>query len=322
MAIVMMVGLLPVTAMAAEAKAGGKADFRTVEYDALFTDGELKVTDGADVRANANGIYAAVGAKGVHIYGKQKLTVTVIDQTYTYNGWIQGEGDIIYAVPAQIAQKVQVDGLKDGDYISFVQLFSQGTDAGEYKIEFDRCVVRNTTNDNVTENYDIELVDGKMTIEPATLTVTTGSYSKIYDGSPLTAAEATIEGFVRNDTATVTATGSQTDVGTSDNTYTIDWGTAKESNYKIDAKLGTLTVEPRPVTVTANNASKTYGEADPTTLTATVTGLVGSDTVNYSISREAGEDVGTYAITPEGEAEQGNYTVSFAPGIFTIEKPR
>ena len=77
-------------------------------------------------------------------------------------------------------------------------------------------------------------------------------------------------------------------------------------------------MNPKPVTVTANDASKTYGQADPT-LTATVTGLVGSDTVNYTISREAGEDAGTYTITPTGEAAQGNYTVRFAPGTFTIE---
>lgn len=160
-------------------------------------------------------------------------------------------------------------------------------------------------------------------ILPVDIEVTTGSATKDeYDGTPLTCQTgAEITGLLSGETATVRATGSQTDVGTSDNTYEIEWGTAKAGNYNVAKEtLGTLTVaSPKPVTVTANDASKTYGQADPT-LTATATGLVGSDTVSYTLSRETGEDAGTYVITPTGEAAQGNYTVSFAPGMFTIEK--
>ena len=48
-------------------------------------------------------------------------------------------------------------------------------------------------------------------ITPATLTVTTPSANKVYDGTPLT-AEGTISGFVNKETATFTTTGSQTEV--------------------------------------------------------------------------------------------------------------
>ena len=78
-----------------------------------------------------------------------------------------------------------------------------------------------------------------------------------------------------------------------------------------------LAVTPVAATVTADNKEKEYGEADPT-LTATVEGLVGTDAVSYTLSREAGEAVGTYTITPTGEASQGNYTVSYATGTLTI----
>ena len=74
-----------------------------------------------------------------------------------------------------------------------------------------------------------------------------------------------------------------------------------------------------PVTVTANDKTKTYGEADPQ-LTATVEGLLGTDTVAYTLGRAAGEDVGTYAITPAGEKEQGYYNVTYVPGTLTITK--
>ena len=57
-------------------------------------------------------------------------------------------------------------------------------------------------------------------ITPATLTVTTPDKDKVYDGQPLT-AEGTITGFVNDETAKFTTTGSQTEVGSSDNTYAI-----------------------------------------------------------------------------------------------------
>ena len=53
---------------------------------------------------------------------------------------------------------------------------------------------------------------------------------------------------------------------------------------------------------------------------ATVTGLVGSDTINYTVERTDGEDVGTYTITTSGDETQGNYTVAYETGTFTINK--
>ena len=83
-------------------------------------------------------------------------------------------------------------------------------------------------------------------ITPAQLTVTTPSANKVYDGAALTAAGATITGLVNGETATVVANGSQTAVGFSQNGYAITWGTAKASNYTINAILGTLTVTEAP----------------------------------------------------------------------------
>ena len=77
-------------------------------------------------------------------------------------------------------------------------------------------------------------------------------------------------------------------------------------------------INPKPVTVTANDSGKTFGEKDPATFAATVVGTLGTDTVSYTLTRVAGEDVGTWAIVPTGETEQGNYAVSFANGTFTI----
>lgn len=84
-------------------------------------------------------------------------------------------------------------------------------------------------------------------IAPAPLTVTTGSDSKIYDGSELVNGKLTIEGLQGEDRVTAATTGSQTEVGSSENTYRITWGDVDAANYVIDEHLGTLTVTPAPV---------------------------------------------------------------------------
>ncbi len=82
------------------------------------------------------------------------------------------------------------------------------------------------------------------------LVVKTESATKYYDGKPLTAG-GSIDGFVEGENAELHVTGSQTSVGTSNNSYTIVWNDiAKESNYEIQENVGSLTVQPQ------NNDSK------------------------------------------------------------------
>ncbi len=79
-----------------------------------------------------------------------------------------------------------------------------------------------------------------------------------------------------------------------------------------------LKILPATVTVTANAASKEEGTGDPE-LTATVVGLFGEDTVEYTLEKTPGEAVGEYVINVYGEEQQGNYRVNYVAGIFTIE---
>ena len=107
-----------------------------------------------------------------------------------------------------------------------------------------------TSADMPTENgnYSVSLYvrPGRLQILPVELTVTTGSASQVYNGEALTNSEATLNGLVEadQDKVTVKATGSQTDVGSSDNKYEISWGDVSPDNYTIKEDLGTLTVTP------------------------------------------------------------------------------
>lgn len=72
------------------------------------------------------------------------------------------------------------------------------------------------------------------------------------------------------------------------------------------------------VTVEAKDYEKAAETADPT-FEATVTGVVGTDNIIYTITRPDGETAGTYTLTPSGEDIQGNYkVVEWKTGTLTI----
>ncbi|WP_302318218.1 InlB B-repeat-containing protein [Holdemanella biformis] len=158
-------------------------------------------------------------------------------------------------------------------------------------------------------------------ILPREYTVTTNTDSKVYDGNPLTAG-GTVNNLVKDETVNLTMTGSQTDVGTSDNTYELNWtGSAKESNYTHGKdSIGTLTVtaksinpddEKTGITVTDPKDSKYDGEEhrNKPTVTDTKTKATLKEGTDYELSYS--EDVtnaGTVTVTVTGI---GNYEGSF-----------
>ena len=96
-------------------------------------------------------------------------------------------------------------------------------------------------------------------------------------------------------------------------------------NYEDASETAEITIKPAKITVTADSFTREYGEADPTELTAAITGdFYGRDTgkITYTVSRAEGTNAGTYAITPSGEKEQSNYLVTYAPGTLTIDKAK
>ena len=90
-------------------------------------------------------------------------------------------------------------------------------------------------------NYTGEFTK-KYQITPREYTVTTDSAEKTYDGTALTAG-GKIEGIVDGEVVVVHTTGSQTDVGSTLNTYELEWKKASSKNYKLKEEvIGTLTV--------------------------------------------------------------------------------
>ena len=161
---------------------------------------------------------------------EDEIVVITKHSSYTYDGLAHGT-------------EVTVSDLPNGYSLEKAASSATATDVTTaIEATCDTLVIKNAEGKDVTNNLKITKVPGSITITPATLTVTTPSANKVYDGTPLT-ADGTISGFVNKETATFTTTGGQTEVGNSKNTYSIKWnGTAKSTNYEISEAVGTLTV--------------------------------------------------------------------------------
>lgn len=112
------------------------------------------------------------------------------------------------------------------------------------------------------------------------------------------------------DAGTYNANFTETTVGTVD-------GTGKY--IVVEAQNGTLIIDCANVTVKAKSYEIAVGSALPTP-EADVSGLFGTDTVNYTISgMPANSDAsGNHTLTPSGASVQGNYNVNYEPGTLTI----
>ena len=103
-------------------------------------------------------------------------------------------------------------------------------------------------------------------------------------------------------------------------TGTKTWYVVEAPFYASTTNYATVTITPRPLSVTAEAKGKVYGEADPA-LTYTADGIVPGETpLSGALSREAGENSGTYAIGQGTLAASANYALSFTGAEFTIHK--
>ena len=201
----------------------------------------------------------------------------------------------------------------------------------DYKVTYSTTDFTNVTGTITVTITGIGNYTGKATrtysITPKTYTVTTESDSKVYDGTALTAG-GKVSGIVKGETVDFTITGSQTSVGTSDNTYELNWtGTAKESNYTHGKdSIGTLTVKAKSIvpdgpdtpdekktgiTVSDPSDSKYDGKEHREVLTVQDTKkndeLVAEKDYSVTYSDDL-VNAGTVTITVEGI---GNYMGSF-----------
>jgi len=255
-----------------------------------------------------------------------EITVTTTGGTFVYDGKPHGATVSVSALPAGYILVAAESGAAATD-VTGSSGSAGGGMSGSIPATADILVIQNAAGVDVTNRLNTTKVDGSITITPAPLTVTTMDGSRVYDGTPLTAA-GELAGLVNGETATFTTTGSQTEAGNSENGYSLVWdGTAKEANYALESEtLGSLTVTPREVTVSGISAvARDYDGSTNAALDfsgAVISGLVAGDdlqvtaagsfedkeigagkTVRITGLALTGKDAGNYALAASGNQE-------------------
>ena len=198
-------------------------------------------------------------------------------------------------------------GLLPGDSLSGALSRDSGEDVGSYAI---------TQGDLGNTNYSVTFNGADFAITPAPTTVTADSdQNKVY-GTDDPTLTYTTAGLLPGDSLSG-ALGR--DSGENVGSYAITRGDLGNTNYSVTFNGADFAITPAELTVTADNLSKTYGDDDPT-LSYSVTGLVGTDSLSGALGRVLGEDVGTYAIGLGDLSVGSNYTLVFNGGTFTIDQ--
>ena len=289
--------------------------FTNVEF--VVVDGTLKITPNTD---------------------KVVVTITEKSGTATYDG-----GDhIVSGYASMTADNELYDVDASVQETPTAAWTVKGKDAGEYPVGIAADDFKNI-NTNF-ENVKFVVVDGKLTITPAPVTLQAPIQSKTYDGTPLEATQfghSYLEGVnFADDFASVILTGSQTLVGSSASLITgvIPNEGKKLTNYNFTFVPGTLTItdgtgeEEKPVdpakVITKTHIPKDtgYNLGEPVTFTISVKNIYNTPktitlTEKENVKFSNGESVIEFKDVPAGETvtAEATYTITSADileGVF------
>ena len=207
-------------------------------------------------------------------------------------------------------------------------------DASEYTVSYSNNTnASNAATVTITDNAGGDYIvygSTTFTINPVGVTLTANSGSVAYDGT-----EKTLNGFTCNvDNLTftgVTASGSGTNIGDYPVTFTgVTIGTKKDTsgNYVVTATTdGTLTITPKPLTITAGSDTKVYDGTALTKNSYTSEGLMAGDMIESVTITGSQTNAGTSNNVPSAavikkgdEVVNANYTITYTNGTLEVTK--
>jgi hypothetical protein len=248
---------------------------------------------------------------------KAPLTVTASDKTVTYGG-----NAPVYTY------SIDSDDLVNGD-----------SDAGVSGVTCDSSYTSTTgvassplaisCSGGTAANYEIDYVDGDLTIEKANITITAENVNVDYGDAEPASYTFTATGLVNSDDESVldtpptcALTSDYKTIDDVDTVYDIDCSGGSDGNYNITSYVaGKFNVDPAPLNVTAGSFTIIYGDSAPA-YTFLVTGWKNSEddttaTDYVAPTCDAASILATSAITCSGGSAK-NYTFDYTPGTLTV----
>ncbi len=236
----------------------------------------------------------------------KKLTVTALNDTIVYGDEPASAGIVYDGFVGKETSNVLTGEL------AFEINYKQYGDVGEFAI---------TPSGLANDNYEIEFVAGKLTVEPKVVFIAWDDETSFtYDGKAH-APNAAAEGLVNNDECNLVI-----DSATNAGKYTAKVTDLSNKNYKLPATglEQSFEIAKIPLTVTAKNATIVYGD-EPSNAGVEYSGFVVTDnekslngSLIYSYDYKQYGDVGEYTITPSGLTAD-NYEIEFVAGKLSVE---
>jgi hypothetical protein len=233
--------------------------------------------------------------------GKANAVISVSGYSVTYDGSAQVSSFTATGVeptPANLGSLMDVSG-------------TTHTGAGAYTAD-----TWSFAGDN---NYNADGGTVVNTIAKANAIINVTGYNVTYDGTVQTSGFTAVgvEPTPANLASLMDVSNTQhTDAGT----YTADaWSFAGDNNYNAASGSVSNTISARSITITADRATKVFGEVDPA-LTYTVSNLVAGDPATGTLDRTSGEDMGAYAINMNTLTYGVNYSETFVGNSLLISQ--
>lgn len=256
---------------------------------------------------------------------KRMLTVKLSGTTVTYGDEINAD-DI-----------VRIDGLLSKDKISPLTLVYDRCLSGNSMITVDAnaLTVTDPNGKDVTAGYDINVIHAYVTINKRKLVISTPSFLKVYDASPLESdGEWKLEAgsLVDGDKAEFRVGGSLTEVGEIPNSVIYTHITNAEGRnvsdcYEIEAREGIIKVVKGHVVLRVNDLTTTYtgNSITPEIVSVDSGKLYDGDHLGSVVYSGSGTEVGDYllglrsfAIMNNGRDVTDDYIVDVIPGTLSI----
>ena len=218
----------------------------------------------------------------------------------TYEGWKNVDTQTCITTPPHVTTEADVK-----------------SDVGEYVL---------TLEGGAAQNYTFKYINGQLTVTPASLMAKASNSSRAY-GVDNPTFKITYEGWRNGDTETCLTTKpvikTEADIRSNVGEYALipEGGTAK--NYVITYTNGTLTITQATIMATVEEATREYGDENPT-FSVNYTGWKNGDT-ETCLTRQAVvqteatkySHVGSYVLTP-AKAESMNYNFYYINGTLTV----
>lgn len=293
------------------------AEAGTYEIDASYRILSQNVLD-------VTALYNVTLNRGKLTVQPRKLTITTGSARKVYDGkdlscqeWALTEGQVLQGHTLQV------------DMIS--KRKNYGESPNEAKI-----TVTDAFKSDVSANYDVKVIHGKLTVDPIVLKIKTESATKVYDGSGLVAPCYLAEGSVlKGHNIFVVPIYGQVEVGSRENIPDViitdkRGNDVKAEGYRIELDIGILTVTPRPITVTSQSAQKLYDGVPLTCHKYSITsGSLATGDGKEAVSMEnfTGQqtEVGSsdnvfniFISSVYGEETTANYDITYIYGTLTV----